>query len=139
MIRPLNEYPQQPLSDMQARLLFGLMLSARDDTARQDEVVSQDPMCQIIARRAEYHGSKFSSALVLMLACLSEGTPGTAVLYTHAMHCYSQNVDVTIDDFCHAFATGVPDRSTIDLAWDEQKINGQNGVDDPANWVKKGA
>lgn len=145
-IKSLDQYPQQPLNESNTSVLMQLLLLDKQSVDKASlgmnddlsQVLEKDQMCQLITKRAEYHGLKMTGCATLLIARLSQGVPGRAVQFLHALAANSTADQlVSVEDFCMMFPMGIPDEAGFSAAWDEQKDGGANRIDNPANWTRK--
>lgn len=133
-MKPLYKYPQTKMNDEIGLFLLKITLM---ENSRQDFPEEEaGSMFQLIKKRLDYHGIPHSKHLVLFL-CLIPMTPGSAVLFSHAIACMYQKLEreVTLSDFCVFFPDGLPSDDTLIKAWDAQKVEGTNIVDYVDTWT----
>lgn len=141
-VTPLNKFTLIPMNTEESEILMNLLMSEMRSPEADPELVQlmeADSMCQLINKRANYHGFSTTPELTLMIANTSDGIPGRAVQLLHAvrMNTPADTQKLTVNHFCQAFASGLPAHQSFTQAWDEQKDGGANRIDNPANWTRK--
>lgn len=134
MIKPINEYPHQRMTDVQTRCLFSMILSDGEEDEEMKVAVGNDFVCKVVTSRLEWAGvSVFTPSLLAFISILAQGNPGRGLMLAHA--CVQGNA-YNISAIIELFPNGVPTDASYDKCWDDQKVNGANGVDMIANWQK---
>lgn len=136
-IKPLNEYPVQGMTRDQQELFIRFTLLDKDLQGEElpadlQEVLSKLRMYQMLRSRCLASEMRVSDLVLAYISdSLSFGNPGVGSLYVHAIQVYmvKRKLDVfTWNDFTNLFANGFPSRDVCALAWDAQKVNGENAV-----------
>lgn len=139
-IKPLHQYPLQPMNEDQAMALFGLAVNSRSPewVTETSEQLKDDFLIRLITSRAEYHDLKLEFPVVLALAVLSEGVPGRVVMYLHSLASVTPVEEtVNLDKLCFTFAEGFPNEADCSACWDAQKAeNGTNRLDNKEEWIR---
>lgn len=140
IVKPLNQYPQEPLSEESSQILISLLLMERSADPEAPEtagsIIEADQMCRLVVKRAEHHGLKLTPFAAMLIAHLSEGVPGRAVQLLHALAANSTpDQEVSVHDFCMIFPMGIPSDDGFSAAWDAQKdTSGLNLLDNSTTW-----
>lgn len=136
-VKPLNEYPVQGMDQEQQELFlrFTLLnneLNNEELPAELQEALSKMRMYQMLRSRCLASGMRVSDLVLAYISdSLSFGNPGVGSLYVHAIQVYmvKKKIEVfTWNDFTNLFANGFPSRDVCALAWDAQKVAGENAV-----------
>lgn len=135
MFKPLNQYPQTALSEEQSQVLL-MLLMTKDDPGLQ-RAAEGDQICKIIAKRVELANGSIEPQLQVLISVLSEGNPGKAIMMAHAMHMATPIGEAsTVSSFCEVFPMGIPNDDVWGEAWDGQKGEIGNLVDNTASWER---
>lgn len=142
-IRPLNRFPQAPMSEDLSNIFLGLSLMSADNVKGMWEEISQkERLVMIIDHRSKLVGLNLSAQLKVFLAFVAKN-PANAMLYIHAIwHDESGRVradagEYGMIEFAHLFPEGYPEEYAIEHAWRMQKNNvpgslRDNCIDDDA-------
>lgn len=132
-IKPINEYPVSSL-DSQQTSLFITFLMLDPDENRQVEVLQdfqgQFPF-EVFVKRCAYVGVSVSPCVSAFLSMFWPN-PGSLVMFCHAIWHYAHKHKIakfTFDDLANLFPFGFPYEDSLSMAWDAQKVNGENGLD----------
>ena len=135
MIKPISDYECKPLAKDESYLLCTLLLAERDvhdDLHTVPQELLDDPMVQLITKRAECHNVEITPHLAIFLAAAASGIPGRAIQLLHAIAVSTKEESEPVDvaTFCCIFAVGLPDDDTYKQAWHDQKDDkGRNKLD----------
>lgn len=83
--------------------------------------VEQNTMCRIINARAKAYGYTIDPYGLVIMAEVSGGSPGNAVMYTAYLASRGLKV-VTPSDIVDVFPFGFWDQETLHSLWDAQKV-----------------
>lgn len=84
----------------------------------------QAPLAQIMRSRLAMMGVAITPQALLFLMVQSKGSPGTAVMYSQAMHrLFVDNgrQQITIEHLAQAFPVGFPTEERLSQMWEAQK------------------
>lgn len=136
MIEPINEYPTAPMDVDLTRIFIGLMMCEEHPDQELNDAVRNNMMAQLITKRVEWAGgAPLSIPLTSLLSVLADGSPGKAVMLTHAV---VKGKVTTVYEIGEIFPMGFPTEESFSAAWDDQKLeSGLNGLDVLANWSEQ--
>lgn len=136
IVKPLHEYPQEPVNPILARFLQNL-LAADPETVSTMMLSNQNPFVAQLHNSLTRHGVHVDQRVVLFLGTASD-RPAVVALYAYSLFCLSKKgtEQLSFDDVLRAYAKGLPPRDVQAMAWLEQKHvpSGRNLLDMPANW-----
>lgn len=132
-MKPINEYPTQPMDESTTQVFFGMLLSARGKDEQLEEAIAGDFISKVITARLPWAGApSFTPQLTAFISVLAEGNPGRALMLAHA--CVMNNVTCILG-LADLFPMGFPTEESYNTCWDAQKQDGVNGVDIQSNWA----
>lgn len=127
MIKPLYEYPTEPMSQENSRLLLGMIVAGHKDAAMPNEL-KLGSTYRIIEGRNPRKAHELAIGFVSMLC----NSPGKCVQWAHTLHQIGEGA--TLTDLINKFPMGFPSDASYLQAWDDQKDSGINKLDNLELW-----
>lgn len=124
-----KELSDQEMSKATTEVFLNWSINEKEITQVPGDIAKLSA-CQIISGRAEYLGLKLTPSLKVFLTYLTEGIPGTIVMYLTALKCYTMERP-SKDGACDMMALamicsqGFPSEENLSVLWDAQKMHGQ--------------
>lgn len=126
----LADCKTEPMDTVRSRVFLQLCLTDSSDLKRMFKDFGQMMSLQIIQSRLEYAGWSNGEIDVkpIFFAAVISLTPGEAVMwaYTLCLLAKQNGNRFTWNDFCKAFASGLPTPDAMEAAWDAQKGSALN-------------
>lgn len=115
----------QPMRPMQSQAFISMTFVERDETACKglEGDLNKDFLYQVMAKRAEYYGLKYTVPLLAFVRYLCN-SPGVWVMWIHALkrlEIKNGGKTVNIEALAHAFPVGFPTDAALSTLWNEQK------------------
>lgn len=134
-VKPLHEYPQQPMHPTVARYLQSL-LSSSDEDARVSLATNPNPfISQMLGRIPKEVTVDPRAILFLGTTC---DRPAVAVMYAYSLTRLAKaqpGNTVLLEHVMRAYSEGLPPLEVLKRAWEEQKTGGGiNRLDEEAAW-----
>lgn len=100
-----------------------MLETSGSDTTQLEKDLSKDFLFQVLKSRADAYKLDYSIPLMVFIAILSAGRPGTAVMWVHALLRLQQTTKqkVTLTSLAVAYPVGFPTEATLQEMWDSQK------------------
>lgn len=134
-IKPLNEYPTEPMSRDTSRLFFSLNINHRADPKGETPAlceIKEEFVYKVFEKRAAYYGMNVAPNVIAFLA-LAFPSPGQLVLFIHALYHGFGTKPIAFDELADLFPRGFPSQKTMDEAWDAQRLQGVGNLVDNNN------
>lgn len=135
-IKPLNDYPQSPMSEQQSEMFMSLALKFSDESTEHAIGLKGDLEKQFPYKVMEQRLKGFNLDVALNVKAflsLSFPSPGTLIMFVHSIYHSRHRVAGKVYDmeaFAYDFPNGFPAEKIIEFAWDAQKVmQGDNGLD----------
>jgi hypothetical protein len=134
----------QPMDKEQSSMFMRLMLAEMQGSIEEfgDKQAHEFGFPgQVLKKRLDLGPIKISTALALWLVLLSEGNPGSIVMWAWTMRelfVQHNHRMLTVNDWTMAFPMGVPTEEERSRIWDLQKQDGApagNGLDRGHIWT----
>lgn len=136
----LNEYPSRPMTEEETMIMLSLTMSEMGPAPDEglQEALKQDFLSKVITKRVEVLGNgELSDQLTALIATFSNGNPGRALMYTHAVHMATPKGQIsTIQHFADTFPMGLVTDEGFEQAWDGQKSALGNYIDAAEEWIR---
>lgn len=114
----------QPMTPLQSQAFISMNFVERDATASKgiEGDLNKDFLYQVMAKRAEYYGLKYTVPLLAFVRYLCN-SPGTGVMWVHALKRLEikNGKQVDIEALSHAFPVGFPTDAALSTLWNAQK------------------
>ena len=124
-IMSLKGRPTRRLSGKETKLLLRLMCS-EDFTLSED---LEDLGIRLIRGRVAFVGAKIEDRLLVWLATISV-TPAHIVQWVYECWLSGESL-CTLEWWCRTWPYGIPTDAEFRKAWDSQKLDGANLLDNP--------
>lgn len=134
-IKPLNEYPQSPMTSEQSRMYMSMNLIPESDVPKlADDLKTYFPF-QVLEGRLKMIGVAVTVPVMAFLSVVFP-TPGAMVAFAHSIY-HSKRRDPGVlgkpydmTALAYDFPDGFPNEKVFEFAWDSQKVKqGDNGFD----------
>lgn len=134
-IKPLNEYPQSPMTSEQSRMFMSMNLIPESDVPKLAEDLKDYFAFQVLQGRLKMMGVEVTVPVMAFLSVLFP-KPGEMVAFAHAIY-HSKRRDPGVlgkpydmTALAYDFPEGFPNEKIFEFAWDSQKVKGaDNGYD----------
>lgn len=127
MIKPLYEYPIEPMCEDNSKLLMQ-MLIGKGRLVKFPEELKKSDCYRIVESRNPIKVDDYLIGFVAMLC----DSPGKCVQWAHTLH--SMGDGATLDTLVKKFPMGFPSEASYRQAWSDQKDEGTNKLDNMENW-----
>ena len=116
-----------------------LQLMSVEGSSREDEFkesIEAEPIYKILVNRLGLIGRTISPSLALWIVVLGLGNIGQCIMLGHAISVMTEHKHLTLNDAVqNCFPRTIPDDAHMHEAWNAQKINGSNAIDNTSLWI----
>lgn len=121
----------QPMHRELGKIFLGLCFAERQAQEGLSDDLKNSPLIQIVSKRLDSLGVDCTAQVKVLIAVLSDGNPGSAVMYCHMVCRLHQLSGARVDLRCvsEAFPIGFYTCNQLQTLWGMQKINHQNMLD----------
>lgn len=126
------------ISDIQLFTMTLVAAGTEEDIERLYDQMKNFDSEVIISRFNGMTGSEMSRRTALLLSLTVSNHPATCVMYA-AVVLYATELlgrHIVLEDIPAVLPHGFPDASVFENAWDAQKLDGWNGLDEPEWWTQ---